>query len=243
MGAAGLWQGWRPGDRHAPGRRPGVRHPAAAAQRHGHAAHGPRLQPDHHGQPNALPPHEGLQHGVGARHRPRRHRHADRGGAPVARPGHQPPRHGPHARRGAQELRGQGVGVEGAVGQHHHHADAPHGRQRGLEPRVLHHGRQTVQGGDRNLRHALPAGPHLPRQAPGQLGPGAAKRRVRPGGGKRRGRRLALAHRLPPGQWRRATGGGHHPPRDPAGRRGRDGPPRGRALRPPDRPIRQAAAV
>jgi valyl-tRNA synthetase len=39
----------------------------------------------------------------------------------------QPPRPGP------QELRGQGVGMEGTVRQHHHHADAPHGRQRGLE--------------------------------------------------------------------------------------------------------------
>jgi valyl-tRNA synthetase len=43
----------------------------------------------------------------------------------------------------------EGLGVEGKVRQHHHHADAPHGRHRGLEPRVLHHGRQAVQGGPR----------------------------------------------------------------------------------------------
>ncbi len=58
----------------------------------------------------------GLQHGVGARHRPRGHCHADRGGAPAAGARHQPPRHGPHPARGAQELRLQGVGVEGKVG-------------------------------------------------------------------------------------------------------------------------------
>jgi valyl-tRNA synthetase len=34
----------------------------------------------------------GLQHRLGAGHRPRRHRHADRGGAPAAGARHQPPR-------------------------------------------------------------------------------------------------------------------------------------------------------
>ena len=37
------------------------------------------------------------------------------------------------------------VGVEGEVGQHHHHADAPHGRQRGLVARVLHDGREACR--------------------------------------------------------------------------------------------------
>ena len=85
--------------RHRPGRcRPALlRHPAAAAQRDGHAAHGPRVQPNHHGQPDALPPHAGPQHRLGAGHGPRRHRHADRGGAPAAGPGHQPPRPGTRA--------------------------------------------------------------------------------------------------------------------------------------------------
>jgi valyl-tRNA synthetase len=81
--------------------------------------------------------------------------------------------------------------------QHHHHADAPHGRQRGLEPRVLHHGPEAVQVVTETFVQAVRAGPDLPRQAPGQLGPGAAKRGERPGGGKRRGRRLPVAHRYP----------------------------------------------
>ncbi len=35
----------------------GFRHPAAAAQRHRHPAHGARVQPDDHGRAHALPPH------------------------------------------------------------------------------------------------------------------------------------------------------------------------------------------
>ena len=118
------------------------------------------------------------QHGLGPGHRPRRHRHPDRGGTPAAGAGHQPPRHGPDARRGAQELRRQGLGMEGeSERQHHHHADAPHGRQRGLEPRVLHHGRQALVRRDRDLCAPVPARPDLPWQAPGELGPGADVRR------------------------------------------------------------------
>jgi hypothetical protein len=67
-----------------------VRDPAATTQRDRHAAHGPCVQPDHHGQPDALPPHARAQHPLGAGHRPRRHRHPDRGGAPAAGPGHRP---------------------------------------------------------------------------------------------------------------------------------------------------------
>ena len=52
--------------------------PAAAAERHGHAAHGSRVQPDHHGQPHALSPHARRKHAVAAGHGPRGHRHADR---------------------------------------------------------------------------------------------------------------------------------------------------------------------
>ena len=110
----------------------------------------------------------GLQHRLDSGHRPRRHCHPDRGGAPVARAKNQPPRPGPRS------LHRQGVGVEREVRQHHHQPDAPHGRHRGLEPRVLHHGPQAVQNGDRNLCAALRAGPDLPRQAPGELGPDPA---------------------------------------------------------------------
>jgi valyl-tRNA synthetase len=44
-------------------------------------------------------------------------------------------------------------------------------------------------------------GPDLPRQAPGQLGPGAAHRRFRPRSGERGRRRLHVAHPLPAGRW------------------------------------------
>ncbi len=213
--------------RRSSGGGPELCHPAAAAQRDRHAAHGPCVQPDHHGQPDPLPPHDGLQHRVDSRYRPRRHRHADRGGAPAAGKRHQPPRHGPDTRRGAQELRRQGVGVEGAIGQHHHLADAPHGRQRGLEPRILHHGREALGCGHRHLREAVRAGPDLPRQTPGELGPGADVRRVGPGGGKRGGRRPPVAHPVPAGGRLRPPDRGHHPPGNAPGRRGRDGAPGG----------------
>ena len=52
--------------------------------------------------------------------------------------GPEPPRHRP------QELHRPRVGVEGAQRQHHHRADAPHGRHGGLVARVLHDGRHAV---------------------------------------------------------------------------------------------------
>ena len=105
-----------------------LQHPAAAAQRDRHAAHGPRLQPDGDGLADALPPHAGRQHAVGARHRPRRHRHADRRGTPAASRWPEPPRPGP------QELRRPRVGMEAGVRQHHHQPDAPPGRLGELGP-------------------------------------------------------------------------------------------------------------
>ena len=174
---------------------------------------------------------------MGAWHRPRRHCHADRGRAPARTAEDQPPRPGP------QELRGPRVGVEGAVGLHHHATDAPPGRQRRLGPRVLHHGRQAVGRGHRHLRAAVRAGPDLPRQAPGELGPGAEVRRVRPGSRKRGGRRLPLAHPLPPVGRQRLLGRGHHAAGDHAGRHRRHGAPGRRTLRGPHRQAGAAAAV
>ena len=230
MGAPRLWRcrlsRHRPAQRRGPCGRPRLCHPAAAAQRHRHAAHGPRLQPDHHGQPHALPPHDGLQHRLGPRHRPRRHRHANRRRAPAAGTGHQPSRHGPHPARSAQELRLPGLGVEGTQRQHHHQPDAPHGCQRRLEPRILHHGRQAQPRRHRNLCPPVRAGPDLPRQASGQLGSGAQVRRLRPRSRKRRGRRPPVAHRLPADGRQRQPDRGHHPPRNHAWRRCRHGPPR-----------------
>ena len=61
-------------------------HPAAAAQRHRPPAHGPHAQPDGDGHSHPLAAHERPPRAVAARHRPRRHRHADDGGAPAGQP-------------------------------------------------------------------------------------------------------------------------------------------------------------
>ena len=60
-----------------------VLHPAAAAERHRHAAHGARLPAHDHGCAGPPSPHEGREHALGAGHRPRRHRHPDRRRAPA----------------------------------------------------------------------------------------------------------------------------------------------------------------
>ena len=54
-----------------------------------------------------------------------------------------------------------------------HEPDAPPGRQRGLVARVLHDGRDALGLGHRDLRAPVRRGPDLPRQAAGELGPGA----------------------------------------------------------------------
>ena len=61
-----------------------------------------------------------------------------------------------------------------------------------------------VGGRHRDLRAAVRGRPDLPRQAAGELGPGAAIGGVRPRGRERRGRRLPLAHPLP--AWPTAPG-------------------------------------
>ena len=111
-------------------------HPAAAAQRHRHAAHGPWLQPDPHGCADPLPPHARRQHAVAARHRSRRHRHPDRGRAPARSAGPFAPRSRP------REVRRKGLGVEGILRLHHHPPDAPARHLLRLVARALHHGRR-----------------------------------------------------------------------------------------------------
>ena len=66
------------------------RHPAA--ERHRHAAHGPRVPAHADGRADPLSPHGGRQHAVAAGHRPRRHRDADGRRAPAQRRRHAPPR-------------------------------------------------------------------------------------------------------------------------------------------------------
>ncbi len=67
------------------GGRRALLHRDPAAERDRHPAHGPRPQQHDPGHPGPLAPHAGPQRGLDARHRPRRHRHAERGGARPAR--------------------------------------------------------------------------------------------------------------------------------------------------------------
>ena len=75
-----------------------------------------------------------------------------------------------------RELRRTRVGVEAGVRLHHHAPDAPPGRLGRLEARVLHDGRRAVEDGHRDLRAPVRRGPDLSRQAPRELGSGAASR-------------------------------------------------------------------
>ena len=110
-------------------------HPDPAAERHRHAAHGPRVPAHAHGRAHPLPPHARLQHAVAAGHRPRRHRHADGRRAPARR---------------ARASRAHDLGREKFVervwewkeqsGAHHHAPDAPPRRLGRLVARALHDG-------------------------------------------------------------------------------------------------------
>ena len=92
------------------------RHPAA--QRHRQAAHGPRPERLDPGRAHALPPHAGRERLLAGGHRPRRHRHAERGGEDAARGG-------PHqGRPGARGVRRARVGVAPRVRRHHHRASS-----------------------------------------------------------------------------------------------------------------------
>ena len=85
-------------------------HPAAAAERHRHAAHGTRVPADDHGRADPLSPDARLQHAVAGRHRPCRHRHADRGRATAQG------RRQDSARSRPREVRRARVAMEAGVG-------------------------------------------------------------------------------------------------------------------------------
>ena len=105
--------------------------------------------------------------------------------------GHLAPRAGP------REVRRARLGLEGAVGLDDHAPDAPPRRLVRLVARILHDGRGALARRHRGLRAPARGRPHLPRQAPRELGSGAAHRRLRPRGRVARGERLALAPALP----------------------------------------------
>ncbi len=207
--------------------------PAAAAERHRHAAHGPRVQPDHHGRADALPPHARRQHAVGAGHRPRRHRHADRRRAPARRT-QGISRATTSAARTSSPACGSGRRQSGSTITQ---PDAPPGRLGAT-------GSASTSRWTRSCRRvvtetfvrALRAGPDLPRQAPRELGPGARARRS-PTSKWSAKRKTATSGTS---AIRCADGSGppdgrDHAPRDHARRRRRDGASRRRALRAPGR--------
>ncbi len=119
--------------------KPVVQHPAAAAERDRHPAHGACVQPDHHGWPDPLLPHARLQHGLDSGHRPRRHRDPDRGRTPARRAKDFAPRPRP------RKVRRKSLGMERKIRLHHHRPDAPPGRLDRLEPRILHDGRAALR--------------------------------------------------------------------------------------------------
>ncbi len=94
-----------------------ARHPAA--ERHRRAAHRAHARAHRDRRHHPLASHARRQHALAARHRPRRHRHPDGGGAQARRRGPRPPRPRPRRVRKAR------LGVEGAVRRHHQAPDDP----------------------------------------------------------------------------------------------------------------------
>ncbi len=224
-GGAGL-----PGRPPRPRRRRALQHHDPAAERDGLAAYGPR--PQQHAPGRARPLRAPARQGraVAARHGPRRHRHPDGSGAPPRRAAAARP-----AQLGPAGIRPPGLGVEGGIRRHHRQPAQAARRLLRLVAGALHHGRGPVEGRPEGLRRPARAGPDLPRQAPGELGPEVPDRDLRPRGAAGRGEGPSLALRLSGGgrgrhRDRRDHHGRHHPARDHAGRHRRGGPPGGRAL-------------
>ena len=192
---------------------PQLLHPAAAAQRHRHAAHGARVPAHADGRAHALSPHARLQHAVAARHRPRRHRHADRRRAPARSAGRVAARHRPRAfvARVWQWKEQSGSTITRQMRRLGASCDWE--RERFTMDEGL--SRVVTEVFVRLLR----AGPHLSRQAAGQLGPGAADGGLRPRSRIARGRRPALAHPLSARRARRPRHRRDHAPGNHAGRR------------------------
>ena len=213
-----------------------VLHPAAAAQRHRHAAHGARVPADADGPHDPLPPDARRQHAVAGRHRPRGHRHADRRRAAAEGGGQVAPR--PRT-RGVRRAR---LGVEGGVRLRDHAADAPPRHVGRLVARAVHDGRRPVGRRAGDVRPPVRGRPHLPRQAARQLGPQARHRRVGPRGRQRGGAGQALADPVSPRRRQRERGRRHDAAGDDAGRRRGRGESGRRALRGADRQARDAAA-
>ena len=209
--------------------RPGpgaLQHRHSAAQRDRRADDGPRAQQHPAGHPHPPRPPRGQGRPLGARHRPCRHRHADRGGARTAQAEAPPPRPRP------REVPREGLGLAAGKGRHHPRAAPPPRGVVRLEPHGVHDGPGLLAARAARVRRAVQTRPHLPRQTHGELVPGVAHRPLRRGGDHEAGQGTALPGAL---RDRRAAGavhrGGHHAARDHPGRRRHRGASRRPALR------------
>ncbi len=97
-----------------------------------------------------------------------------------------------------RKVRGKGVGMEGAVRQHHHQPDAPAGRLGRLAAASTSPWTSARRAAWWRPSSSLyQAGPDLPRQASGELGSKLLTAVMRPGSAVRRDRRPHVAHRVP----------------------------------------------
>ena len=232
--AAGLGGGGRlPSRRRRPRR--AVLGGDPAAECHRQPAHGPRLRngPDRHDR--ALSAAAGKERAVPAGHRPRLDRRPVDPGEAAQGPGH------PEGGAGPRRLPGEGLELEGRERRHDRGPAAPAGLLGRLAAGALHPRSRPQPGRGGGLRASARAGADLPGGVPGQLVPGLRLGGERPGGGDEGAGGPSLALPLPAQRWarrrrHRPSGGGHHPPRNPAGRHGRGRSPGGSPLRGPGGP-------
>ena len=219
---------------------PGLLDRDPATQRDGRAHAGARAEQHHPGHPGAQGAHGGQGGALAAGHGPRRHRHPERRREDPAQGGRDQASRRPRA-RGA---RGQDLGMEGEVRRHH---PAPAPRAGGvvrLVPHPVHDGPGLLAVRAGRVRGPVPQGPHLPRQAHGELVPGVPHGVVGRGGGHEGAEGL---HVPLPGR-----GGGtpgnvpydcHDAPGDDPGGHGGGGEPEGSALCAPGGPARLAGVA
>ncbi len=157
-----------------------------AAQRDRRADDGARAEQHPPGHPHPPGEARGEIGPLDSRDRSRRNRDPKRRGAGVAQAEEDP------ARFRAGALCGEGLGVAEREGQHHPGAAPPAGRLMRLGTHPFHDGRGLFALGPHCLRRAFPAGPHLPRQANGELVSGLADGPLGRGGHHEAGQRLPL---------------------------------------------------
>ena len=206
---------WEKEGRFQPGGSSGlaaVRHGHPAAQRHGAAAHRPRLRPHGRGHPGPLAADAGAPRAVAAGDRPRGHRDADGRRAP-AREGW-----GPAARSRPREVHRARVGVAPRIRRHDPRPAAPARLLARLEPPALHDGRGSLARRAARVRAALPGRPDLPRPVRRELVPALRDGRVRSRGRVPRDGRRDLQDPLRRGRRRGRSGRRHDAPGDHARR-------------------------